>query len=336
MDSAMKRNRRRAILAVASVAAAFGVGLVVQSVAASRAAPPAPPPAPAVLTVDAPRPVPVSAPAGSEDLPADPDSRTFAGLTGAGFRPLVVPDHTDSPAPGLVPDVGPLGLSCELSLTATAAAGGTAFLRVSAPCRAGEVVSLTHGALRGDYRLSPSGEVMARFPAFSDPADYAVLTQDGSAARTAVPVPGASGFDRMISMWAGADRLSIHAYEFGADFGDEGHVWRDAPSAGAVADTGRGGFLLEIGDPDLPDAARAEVYSFPAAESARTGAVRIELEAEITEATCGRDLRARTLQIGTDLPGAPVDIALSMPGCDQTGGFLQLKNLAQDLMIASQ
>ena len=64
--------------------------------------------------------------------------------------------------------------------------------------------------------------------------------------------------------------------------------------------------------------------------------MRIELEAEVTDATCGRDIRARTLQVGADLPGAPVDLSLAMPPCDQTGGFLVLKNLAQDLMIAAQ
>lgn len=329
----MKRIRRRAVLAVATLAGVSGVALVVQqSVAGSRS----PTPEPRAAAVVAARPVLVSVTADAVALPADPLPQSFVGQTGAGARPLMIPAHSDAPAPGLVPDVGPLGLACETAMTATPAAGGTVFLTVAAPCRAGEPVSLIHGALRGDYRLSPSGEVMARFPAFDTSALYLLRTADGTETRAEAVVPAATGYERVVTMWHGADRLSIHAYEFGADFGDLGHVWSGAPSAGAVAETGRGGFLLAIGDPEMPGAAQAEVYSFPTAEAARDGTVRIEMEAEVTEATCGRDLRARTLQIGADLPGAPVDVALSMPDCTGTGGFLVLKNLAQDLMIAAR
>jgi hypothetical protein len=86
----------------------------------------------------------------------------------------------------------------------------------------------------------------------------------------------------------------------------------------------------------LAEGRRAEIYSFPAALSAKDGAVRIVLAAEAGPGACGTDFRATTLQLGEGLPGAPVGLSVALPPCGSEQTAIVLKNIARDLMIAAQ
>ncbi len=245
----------------------------------------------------------------------------------------VIPD--DIAGPGPVQSVGPLGLPCEARLTATLSQGGTVHLRLEAPCHPSERVTLRHGKLQADYFTSSSGIIETVFPALSEIARYRADLRGGQFVQTAAHVPGAETYERVVTMWHGHTGLAIHAFEYGARQGQAGHIWRGDPRAPTIAEAGRGGFLLELGAAH-PGARRAEVYSFPAGDAARGGAVRISLGVQVNTATCGQKIEAVTLQLGRDLPGEPVDVSVTMPDCSQAGGYLLLKNLARDLKIAAQ
>ena len=264
-------------------------------------------------------------------LPADPRHAVLPRHKVA----LAVPE--DLPSPGALPHFGPLGLLCAASLTAEPAPGATVDLTVQTPCLAGEPVTLRHGPLEATYRASTSGVVRARFPAFEPLAEFTADLVDGQTLSAAAAVPGAAGYERMVTMWpAGRHGLSVHAYEFGSGPGGAGHVWHGAPRQPAVAESGRGGYLLELGTPGVTDGRLAEVYSFPAVGARRQGAVRLALSAEVSPETCGMPIEAVTLQIGDGLPGAPVAVSLPVPDCGSGRTTdLVLKNLARDLRIGS-
>lgn len=268
-------------------------------------------------------------------LPGDPAARALP--PGQGWAPPVAAAPGDAGGPGARAIPGPPGLPCVARLTAEAAPGGTARLRLAAPCRAGMAVTLSHGALSATFRASDSGVIETVFPAFEETARFTARLPDGETLSAEVRVPGASGYERVVTMWEGAGGLSVHAFEYGATQGEAGHVWRGAPRGAQVAEAGRGGFLLVLGTAEIPGARRAEVYSFPAAGAARAGAVRISLGASVTPATCGGEIEAETLQLGDGLPGAPVAVRIALPDCAAaTEGDLLLKNLARDLKIAAQ
>lgn len=261
-------------------------------------------------------------------LPADP----VGPVTLPDRAPIPAPDDLSSPGPG--PGYGPLGLPCDAALTAEAAAGATVALRVEAPCLAGRPVTLRHGALAASYLASSSGIVETRFPAFAPLAEFKADLADGRTLTACAAVPGAGGYERMATMWEeGHPGLAVHAFEFGAAPGSAGHVWAGAPRTPAAADSGRGGYLLALGTPGLSGGLRAEVYSFPAAGARRPGAVRLALAA--ADGACGGSVEAVTLQLGEDLPGAPVRVSLPLPDCGAVGRADRLlKNLARDLKIA--
>lgn len=277
----------------------------------------------------------VRATATGRAAPADPQM-SLGGSWGEAALPVraTVPD--DAEAPGAGPEFGPLGLPCEASLDALRGPGATVHLRVEMPCRPWTEVTLRHGALSASYLSSSSGIVEAVFPAFEESARFEAVVPGQDPLSATVRVPGASGYERVATMAEGRWAVAVHAFEYGSGVGGAVHVWRGRPRAPSVADAGRGGYLLRLGDARLPDGARAEVYSFPTAEASRPGTVRIALGVEPDAELCGRLISAVTLQIGRDLPGEPVDLTVQMPACGTGTGTLMLKNLARDLKIAGQ
>jgi hypothetical protein len=60
------------------------------------------------------------------------------------------------------------------------------------------------------------------------------------------------------------------------------------------------------------------------------------VEAEVTASNCGRELSARTMGVMDGTPAERHELTFFMPDCAAVGDFLVLKNLYEDLKIASR
>jgi hypothetical protein len=60
----------------------------------------------------------------------------------------------------------------------------------------------------------------------------------------------------------------------------------------------------------------------------------VSVEAEITEANCGRDVAAQTFHVHAGEIQTR-DLSMTIPACDAVGDFLVLNNLIEDLKIAA-
>ncbi|KKK94445.1 hypothetical protein LCGC14_2682800, partial [marine sediment metagenome] len=144
---------------------------------------------------------------------------------------------------------------------------------------------------------------------------------------------------RAYALEGGLHRLShpateLHAREFGADYGDAGHVWSGAPRDMTAAVLGEGGFMTRNGDTDTSDPLMAEVYSFPVAAAGQEGDVALSVEAEVSEANCGLEIEAQALELRGSDQVKTQNLTLAVPDCDAVGNFLVLNNLLQDLKVA--
>ncbi|MHC0052085.1 hypothetical protein [Actibacterium sp. D379-3] len=226
------------------------------------------------------------------------------------------------------------GLPCDTELTATPAAGAMVHLSLSASCQPNTRVDIVQDRLRFAVRTSHTGTLTLDVPALSVAPVFMFEFADGTVLTTAASVPDARGYARMALQWQGDNAMQLHALEFGADYDDKGHVWNGNPRDPAYGDTARGGFLTRLGDPALPGARLAEIYSYPSAESREEGVVRISVEAEVTQANCEREIIAEVLQPGADGKMQSAEVSMAVPDCDALGEFLVLKNILQDLKIA--
>ncbi len=288
-------------------------------------------------------------------LSAVPDAPASATAVVPGARlgltipsaPQVAPETlVNLPAPRALPshrpielqthDLSAFGLACGAVLSAVPVEAGMVEISVKAPCKPEQFFQIRQGDMLFSDMTSALGHFETRVPALQAHVVIDLMFEDGDILNTQVSVPEADQFDRVVLQWEGDSGLQIHALEFGADYGDKGHVSAASPRDPSVAMRAVGGFLSELGARDLQYTQRAEVYSFPSGRMGRNGLVRLSVEAEVTAQNCGKTVEAQSMQITAGVGSSPVDISLTMPECAAVGDFLVLKNLLRDLKIAQK
>ena len=270
----------------------------------------------------------------STDLPALP--RDLASDASLPVAPVLVAVAEDLPV-GLIPqeEAAP-ALSCDVSLEAEPVAGAMVRLVLNAPCHTGERVSVHHGTLKFTEMVGDDGFMELAVPALATNAVFAAVFPNGDGATASLTVDSLVFYDRTVIRWTGDSGVELHAREFGANYGEAGHVWRGSARDISVLIGGMGGFLTPLGNPDVPDAARAEVYTFPSVTASQSGLIALSVEAEITDANCGRKIEVQSQKVASGSVTSSREMHMEIPACDAVGEFLLLKNLVEDLTIAQK
>ncbi|WP_108860566.1 hypothetical protein [Ruegeria sp. Alg231-54] len=218
--------------------------------------------------------------------------------------------------------------SCTLSARAKSVPGAAARLTVKAPCHGNERIEIHHSGLTVTQRTDKNGALDLTIPALSEYAIFLISVDDQTGTVATTHIPDLANYNRIALQWQGETDLQIHALEFGASYGTAGHVSSNPDAKGA-------GKVVHLGQQAFGDAQNIEIYSFPAGETSQTGSIELTVEAEVTEANCGRDLAVQSLELRGDRRLRSRDLTLPMPDCTQAGDFLVLNNLLQDLTIAA-
>lgn len=334
--SKLKNVYRRYAFAGAITSVAISIGFLMETTEASQAAV-APPDAvaanPQTLTesslVDG-----LSKPhsKGQAALPKMPqEHRADAALP---KQPVLIALAADLPV-GMLPreEQTPV-LACETNLVAENAAGAMVQLTLDAPCQPGEPVTIHHSGMKFSRVVGSDGGLVVVVPALSKAALFGATFANGDGAVVTITVDTLEFYDRTVIQWHGPAGLQLHAREFGADYGSQGHVWRGAPRDLTALVGGSGGFLTPLGDVGAPKALMAEVYTFPSGTATRAGQVVMSVEAEITNANCGRQLLLQTTEVRRGIKAPSHEMVMELPECSAAGEFLVLKNLVEDLTIA--
>ncbi len=93
--------------------------------------------------------------------------------------------------------------------------------------------------------------------------------------------------------------------------------------------------MILLGNPAVSAAQTAQVYTFPTKLAKQGGDIELSVEIEVTAANCGKDIEAQSLQTMPNSAPEVHSLDLAMPDCDAIGDFLVLKNLLNDLKVAS-
>ncbi|KPQ07272.1 MAG: hypothetical protein HLUCCA12_05535 [Rhodobacteraceae bacterium HLUCCA12] len=259
-----------------------------------------------------------------------PDARLMQAAAevraGNGATGLEADIATDAEAPTEIAAFQTEFDPCSVAVVITPEPDAMLDLSVYAPCDRGARIQISQAPLRFDAVIPDNGELRLDVPALAREAEVRVRFEDGRSKTDRTEVADADLFDRVVLAWRGEASLSLNAYEFGAVFGDAGHVHPGNPSRSGQESHG---FLTELGEDE-----RAQIYTFPSGLAARAGDVAIDVEAAITDASCGRPLSAELLELRSGADAMGREIRLEMPDCDGQGGFLVLKNLLPELTLA--
>lgn len=224
---------------------------------------------------------------------------------------------------------------CTVEMTAEPTRAAMVDLSLTAPCQANAAVTIHHNGMMFDAVTDAEGRLALSAPALAEQSVFIAAFENSDGAVAMTTVPDLAQYDRVVLQWQGDKGVELHAMEFAEDYSGPGHVWAEASRNPEAAVSGEGGFITRLGDSAMKGALKAEVYTFPVAESPRSGEVSFSVEAEVTEANCGKDVEAQTIEVHRGATPRVQDVSLFIPDCDAVGDFLVLKNIIDDLTIAS-
>ncbi len=226
--------------------------------------------------------------------------------------------------------------TCEAVLTASPADLAMVEPTLTNSCRPDAVVSIHHKGMMFHDITDKDGTLTVTVPALAEEAFFIAAFDDGVGAVALTGVPELADFDRAVLQWQGEDGVQLHALEFGATYGEPGHIWAESRDSTHMAIAGIGGFLTKLGNSAVNEPLMAEVYTYPRGSNLLDGAVALSVEAEVTPRNCGRDIAAQSIQLIQGAEPDAIDLTMTMPGCDTVGEYLVLKNMFEDLTLAAK
>ncbi len=222
--------------------------------------------------------------------------------------------------------------ACAVWIVVTPSSGAMLDASVYAPCDRGAQVQVSHAGLHFDTHIGVDGQMSLIVPALIDDATVTITFADGRVHSDTTFIQDLATIERVALQWSGPADMVLHAYEFGAQYGGEGHIFAGNPS---TPDAGEHGFMTVLGDATIVNGQRVHVYSYPSLQSSRSGSVALEIEVPITDASCGKPLAADSIEMNGAAAARSREINLDMPDCDGTGGYVVLPGVLQDLQIAA-
>ena len=242
----------------------------------------------------------------------------------------------DVPAPEPMAPLAAPEASCEVEMSADALPLAMVAVSVLAPCQANAAVTIHHQGMIFSELTDAAGRMEVVVPALAQEAFFIAAFADGEGAVASTPVADLANYDRAALQWQGVNAVQLHALEFGADYGSEGHVWSAAAGELDFVAPPKAGFLTTLGDDRVNNALMAEIYTFPTGQFNQDGTVALSVEAEVTAANCGRDIAAQSIQLNPREEPTAIDLTMTMPDCGAIGEFLVLKNMFKDLTLAAK
>lgn len=316
----MKGTTSRYFLAATLAATAIGVGAVMQY-------------GPVIVQATLGGNIPMRTPA----PPSDPAVSMTAMLPLARISNVVdVVAEEDVTAVELAAAPAQPDASCAPKLMAEPAVAAMVTLSLDAPCHADSTVTIHHNGMMFTEAVDTDGLLSVTVPALTEYAMFFADFEDGAAAVASTQVSSVYFYDRAAVQWQGDAGIELHAREFSDSYEGPGHVWFAAARDTSTAVTGQGGMMVRLGNPALPNARIAEIYTFPSGTSQNFGDVLLSVEAEVTAANCNNDIHAQVLQTRGETSMSVKDLTIAVPACDAVGDYLVLQNLLEDLKIAAK
>ena len=228
------------------------------------------------------------------------------------------------------PEMSVAQVSCTVSMVAKPAPSANVGLTLSAPCHGNERVTLHHNGMMFTQATDDEGLLSVTMPALAEQAVIIAELASGPGAVATTKVSGLDQIDRVVLQWSGNSGFEIHAREFGAGYGEPGHVWSGSQTTLSTSRVAR------LGDTEQLAPRLAEIYSFDRNEAQTNGTIALSVETEVSAINCGREIAAQTLELSESGGLRTRDLVLSMPNCSAIGDFLVLNNLVEDLKVTAR
>ncbi|MEM9582271.1 MAG: hypothetical protein AAGA08_04080 [Pseudomonadota bacterium] len=207
-------------------------------------------------------------------------------------------------------DINAFGFPCETTLKSHALPNAMIAVSIFAPCKPYQTVSISYAGLEFDLSLSMTGATDTVLPALTRVTELTVRIGPDTKRSTRVDVSDIDGFMRVALEWPseGPPLLS-------------GTAPRHMPVDRFI-----------LGD---PSGRTIQIVSHPLDPETQPGVIRLQMNQTVTAQNCAEAQTGRFVQMMAGFTQQVYDLTLAAPGCDKIGHSLELKNILQDLKLAS-
>ena len=169
--------------------------------------------------------------------------------------------------------------SCAAEFSTRPGQGGMVRIELQADCYASRPFVLLHAGLEFGAWFDANGAAEMEIPVLEITSDISVRFEDGSSATTPlnIDVRSVEQTRRVAIAWTAPVNLDLHAFEYSAGFGADGHVWEQNPRDFRVVRRPGGGFHSSF-PAAVNNGQSIEVYTFWANRRARPGFMRIVVD----------------------------------------------------------
>lgn len=220
--------------------------------------------------------------------------------------------HASTSLPAIVANACPVSL--ELLDEGNAMIGGT----LLAPCLPDQDLVIAHAGMVFSAKTLSTGALFFSLPALKSDGQVDIRFSDGETATAAVPMPDGAAVQRVAVQWPFEDGFAIHAFEDGAAFGAQGHIWQDTPNLPAAGALAKGGYVHLLGDGSVDMPLMTQVFTYDAVTP-----TEVLFEVAVTETNCAGEMMGDVLFA----KGGAVEkseITVAMPPCDALGEYVHL------------
>ncbi|MEP3845952.1 MAG: hypothetical protein ABJM43_11490 [Paracoccaceae bacterium] len=256
---------------------------------------------------------------------------TSALLSSAEFLPSKKP----TPELPVVTNLVSTGASCLVTGSAQTLPAAFVSLTVDAPCLPNARFNVHHQGMMFTAATDDDGHASLSIPALASDAIFIMSFQQGAAAVVTAQVANVEKYDRMVLQWHGETGFELHARDFGATYGEDGHIRSGAEQTLSSLIASEKGFVHRLGLNDGGDGSVAEVYTYPVGSSQHVRLIDVSAEAQVSMKNCGRNITAQSLEQANGVLRKQ-DLTLSVPPCDTVGSYMVLNNLVSDLKVAAK
>lgn len=157
-------------------------------------------------------------------------------------------------------------------------------VRVGTPCRADQIIKFGYGDANVVRKLDSAGRLELTLDLFAGTSSpIAIVFEDGSSRELPARASDLDKLEKIALIWRAPVDLDLHAFEYGASFGQPGHVWSHSPSSALaareqVAATRRGRGFLSRADSGEGTGDKIEVYTFIRHHDQPAGVVSIAID----------------------------------------------------------
>jgi hypothetical protein len=218
-------------------------------------------------------------------------------VTGTGADAAAQPEVL--PQPDQVAALPRVDLTCAVppSITLDIRPAGETELVITSPCHSDSVAQLSYEGLDFGIRIDRSGQGAITVLGFQSSSDAVLAFADGETLEFGLPFTGTDRVERVALAWDAPVLLELHALEFGAGLGTEGHINPQAP--GNFRDVRRrGGGYLTTFAPVEGVGQSVQIYSHWLRRGGNAGVVKLYIDfasrhRDRQDGTCGNGALAR-------------------------------------------